>query len=124
MHVETCATLWYLSKTKKNIFFLILSLFKAFFPQLPSTQTIKVIGLIFFLWAGHEKLGYEHVFQPYAYSLRPFSRGGPQAIQRIRPPSLYIGLNEIFDKRWENRGMGSLVQYSQFMEILQIGLAC
>ena len=39
-------------------------------------------------------MGYEHAFQPYTYSLRPFSRGGgrqtpPQAIHRFRPPSLF-----------------------------------
>ena len=66
---------------------------------LPSTQTIKVIDLIFFEWAGLEKLGYKHAFQP--YSLRPFSKGGrgtptPQAIHRFRPPSLYrVKLNRI-----------------------------
>ena len=65
------------------------------FSTLPSTQTIKVIGLIFFLRAGHEKLGYEHGFQPYTFSLRPSSRGAPnappQAIHRFRPPA-FIGL--------------------------------
>ena len=41
---------------------------------------------------------YEHAFQPYTYSLRPFSKEGgawdtpPQAIHRLRPPSLY-GVN-------------------------------
>ena len=40
-----------------------------------SSQTIKVIRLIFFLWADLEKLGYDHALQPYTYSLKPFSRG-------------------------------------------------
>ena len=36
----------------------------------------------FYLWAGHEKLGYEHAFQPYTYNLRPFAWGGaPNAPQ-------------------------------------------
>ena len=51
-------------------------------------KTIKVNGLIFFLFAGHEKLGYEHAFQPYAYSLRPYSGG-----RQTPPPRLYIDLD-------------------------------
>ena len=68
--------------------------FQEFFPTLPSTQTIKVIGIIFFFelaiknWAMNM-----HTFQPYAYFLRPFCRGGGakhlQAIHRFRFPSLY-----------------------------------
>ena len=49
-----------------------LSFFNPFFgifSTLPSIQTIKVIGLILFLWAGHDKFSYEHAFQPYTYSL-------------------------------------------------------
>ena len=83
-----CVTLGYLFKTKKIYFsfFHFPAFFRHFF------QTIRVIGLIFFLWAGLKKLGYEHAFQPYTYSLRPFSRGGPQAIHRFRPPA-FIGLS-------------------------------
>ena len=44
---------------------------KEFFSTLSSTQTIKALGLIFFLWADHENLDYEHAFQPYSYSLSP-----------------------------------------------------
>ena len=50
--------------------------FLGIFSTLPSTQTIKVIGQIFVLWTGHEKLDYEHAFQPHIYTLRPFPRGG------------------------------------------------
>ena len=39
--------------------------------------------------AGLEKLGYKHAFQPYSYSLRPFSKAINKAIHRLRPPSLY-----------------------------------
>ena len=46
---------------------------------IPNTQTVKVINLIFFLRAGLEKLGYEHAFQPFNYSLWPLSRGAPNA---------------------------------------------
>ena len=94
MGVETCITLWYLFKTNKKYFYICLKLFFSIFSILPSTQTIKVIDPIFFQWASLEKLCYEHAFQPYTYSLRPFSRGGgkrplPQAIHRFRPPSLF-----------------------------------
>ena len=44
-----------------------------------SSLAPKLLKLMvnFFLWAGHEKLGYEHAFQPYTYSLRTFmGRGG------------------------------------------------
>jgi len=68
MHAETCVTFWYLFKTNKCFFYIYF-------------KTIKV-----FLWAGHEKLGYEHAFQLYTYSLGPFSRGGGAK----RPPRLYI----------------------------------
>ena len=54
MHVETCVTLWYLFKTKTKYFFLFFYPFLGI-SVLLSNQTIKVIGLIFFLWAGLEK---------------------------------------------------------------------
>ena len=76
--------------------------FWTFFSTFPSTQTKKVIDLIFFKGAGLEKLGYEHAFQPYTYSLRLFSKGGdapPQSIHRFRPPSL-VGS---WDNNNENR---------------------
>ena len=88
MQVGTCVTLWYLFKTKQIYFFL----FFTFLSKLPSTQTIKVISLIF-LWAGLEKLGYKQAFYTYIYSLRSFSRRGggtkrpPQAIHKFRPPA-------------------------------------
>ena len=83
-----------LNKKKYNIFF---TFFKAFFSTLPSTQTIKVIDLIFFfneLALKNWPINMHFKFQPYNYSLRPFSKGGgvgrpPQAIHRFRPPSLY-----------------------------------
>ena len=54
------------------------------------------LSVYFFQWAGLEKLGYEHAFQLYTYSLRPFSMGrwawdASQALQRFRPPA-FIGL--------------------------------
>ena len=76
---------------KKNMFY-IFDLFLDFFSTLPSTQTIKVIDLIFFLWAGLEKLSYKHAFQPYSYSIRPFSKGGgashapPPGYTKIQTP--------------------------------------
>ena len=48
MNVETCVTLWYLFKTKQKYILHFLELFLTFFLTLPSTQTIKVIDLIFF----------------------------------------------------------------------------
>ena len=63
-HFDIC----FKQKNIFNIFYLFLAL--------PSTQTIKVIDLIFFQWAGLENLGYEHAFNSYTYSLRPFSKGG------------------------------------------------
>ena len=56
-----------------DIFFLP---FFGLFLTLPRTQTIKVIDLSFFQWAVLKKLDYEHLFQPYTYSLLPFSWGG------------------------------------------------
>jgi len=61
-----------------------------------NTQTIKVIGLFFFLRTGHKELGYAHAFQPYTYSLRPFSRRGvkhpsPRLFLDSDPPA-FIGL--------------------------------
>ena len=58
-----------------NIFY-IFFLFWHFLSTLPSTQTIKVIDLIFFSMRGLENLGYNHAFQPYTYSQRRFSKGG------------------------------------------------
>ena len=43
-----CHTFIFVNKTKKLFFFSFLNLFLAFFSTLPSTQTIKVIDLIFF----------------------------------------------------------------------------
>jgi len=48
MHVETFVTLLYFFKTKKY-FFHFFDPFLGIFSTLPSTQTIEVIGLIFFL---------------------------------------------------------------------------
>ena len=73
MHVEI---LNICLKQNKNIFNIFLTLLLRIFSTLSSIQTIKVIGLIFFLSAGLEKLGYEHAFQAYTYSQRPISRGG------------------------------------------------
>ena len=47
MDIETCVTLSYLLIKQKNYFFHFSEPFLAFFSTLPSTQTIKVIGLIF-----------------------------------------------------------------------------
>ena len=48
MDIETCVTLSYLLIKQKNYFFRFSEPFLAFFSTLPSTQTIKVIGLTFF----------------------------------------------------------------------------
>ena len=62
---------------KKNIFNIFLTFFQAIFSTPPSTQTIKVIDLIFFFnELALINMGYKHAFQPYSYSLRPFLRGG------------------------------------------------
>ena len=92
MHVETCIKMIFVFKKKFVLTFL--TLYRHF--SLPCTQTIKVIGLIFFLWAGLEKLCNENAFQPYIYSLRSFPGEGvrrppPGFRFRFRPPSLYKG---------------------------------
>ena len=46
----------HVSHFDKNIF-IIFYHFLDSFSTLPSTQTITVIGLIFFLWTGHEIMG-------------------------------------------------------------------
>ena len=96
------------------IYFFHLPVFRHFL-TLPSTQTIKVIGLIFFLWAGLEKLGYEHAFQPYTYSLRPFSRGGGAK----RPPRLYIDLDPpaCLGLKWKENQR--LLENNIFRKVLQ-----
>ena len=53
--------------------------FLGFFPTLPSAQLSLYF---FFLGAGHE-----YAFQPYTYSLRPFSWGGGDK----RPPPFVAG---------------------------------
>ena len=68
---------------KTKIFFTFFYLFLAFFSTLPSTQTIKVIDLIFFNELALKNWALEHAFQPYTYSLKPFFRGRgtpPQSI--------------------------------------------
>ena len=93
MRVETCVTR-YLFETKKY-FFIFFTPFYAFFSTLPSTQTMRVIALIFFFellamknWAMNMH------FNP-TYSLRLFLGGRqtppPPAIHRFRPPA-FIGL--------------------------------
>ena len=56
----------------------------------PKPKNPKII----FQWAGLEKLGYEHAFKPYTYSLRSFSkRGGRRPILYIdSDPPAFIGL--------------------------------
>ena len=86
-----CHTLIFVLNKKQ-----ILTFFWPFFWHFfnPSTQTKKVIDLNVFQWAGLEIFGYKDAFQPYTYSLMPFSREGrawdaPQSIHRFRPPCLY-----------------------------------
>ena len=90
---NACINMCHTCLEQKKIFFL--PFFRHFLSALPSAQTIKVIGLIFFLWSDLEKLDYEHAFQPYTYSLRPFSRGGGRQTRslcrvKIRSNSLFI----------------------------------
>ena len=56
--------------------------FRHFFPPSLAPKLRKL--LVFFHLAGNEKLGYEHTFQPYIYSLR---RGYGA---KRPPPRLYI----------------------------------
>ena len=66
-----------------------------FQPPLAPRLSIKLIW-IFFQWTGHEKLGYEHTFQPYTYTLRSFSRvgglGAPLRLYRDSDPPAFTGL--------------------------------
>ena len=70
MHIDTCVTLWDLLKTKQKHFFHFCYPFLGTFSTLPSAQTIKDIGLIFFYELALKKLGCDHAFQHYVYSLR------------------------------------------------------
>ena len=69
----------------KKIFFTVFWPFFGIFLILTSTQTTKVINLIFFNELALNKLGYEHAFQPYTYSLRPF-------LYIDSDPPVFIGL--------------------------------
>ena len=90
MHVETymCHTHTLIFVLK--IFFIFLTLF---------SQTINVNGQIFFLWAGLEKLGNEHAFQPYTFSLSHILGGGAQnALPRLyidsdHPAFIWLNVN-------------------------------
>ena len=80
-----------MEKQNKNIFYIYLTLFWHFFqPSLASK--LSIIGLIFVQWAGLEKLGYEHAFQPYTYSIRLFSWG---LYINSDPPPAFIGLKDV-----------------------------
>ena len=71
---------------KKNIFYIFFTIFLALFSTLPSTQNFLGYHSNFFQWAGLIKLGFEHAFQPYTYSLRLFSMDGG----RGTPPTLRL----------------------------------
>ena len=78
----------------KIFFFHFSDLFFAFFSALSSTQTIKVIGLIFFSMSWHWQIGLCTCISTHTYSLRPFSRGGtnlPRLYIDSDPPA-FIGL--------------------------------
>ena len=79
-------------KTKAKIFFSFFDpLVGIFFSTLPSTQTIKVIGLISFSLSWPWKIGlWICISTLYLFSM-PFSGGGSHASPgyRFRPPSLY-----------------------------------
>ena len=77
-----CHTLIFVLK-KRNFFNIYLTFFLAFLSTLPSTQTIKVIDLIFFSnELALKKLGY---FLWGALDGPP----PPPSIHRFRPPNLY-----------------------------------
>ena len=71
----------HVSHFDKNIFIIFYHFLDIFSP-LPSTQTITVIGLIFFFGLAMKLWVYEQAFQPcpYTYYLRPFSRGERQTL--------------------------------------------
>ena len=57
---------------------------------------LKVIDLIFFNELASTNLGYEHAFQPYAYSQRPFLGDAPPPPQSIidSDPLVFIELKD------------------------------
>ena len=85
------------------------------FSALPSTQT--TIDLIFFQWAGLEKLGHADAFQPYSYSLWPFSMVGvetppppvnaysdPPACIELKKVQMYLSLPEWMEwSKWKGQ---------------------
>ena len=74
---------------KKNIF----TFFLAFFTTLPSTANYKSYRSNFiFQWAGLEKFGYEHAFQPFTYSLG----GRPPSLNIDSNPPAFLGLSYTF----------------------------
>jgi len=56
-------------------------------------------------------LGYEHAFQPYTYSVRPFSRGGgiwrPPKLCTDSDPPAFIGLTTTLSFPNKNLGIQS-----------------
>ena len=84
MDIETCVTLSYLFKTKKNIFFHFSDPFLAIFSTLPSTQTIKVSGLISFSLSWPWQIGQRTCISTLYLFSKAFSRGGGA------PKRLYI----------------------------------
>ena len=92
MDIETCVTLSYLFKTKKNIFFHFSDPFLAIFSTLPSTQTIKVSGLISFSLSWPWQIGQRTCISTLYLFSKAFSRGGGSAKKAIHRFPDFIGL--------------------------------
>ena len=96
---------------QKIFFSLLLAIFSIF----PSTQTIKVIGLIFKKWADLQKLGYAHAVQ--YITLRPvFRMGGgvwrqPSAIQWFRTPIVLKYWNSSWNLKFGMKTTSFQIEY-------------
>ena len=106
-----------MEKQNKNIFYIYLTLFWHFF-QPSLAPKLSIIGLIFVQWAGLEKLGYEHAFQPYTYSIRLFSWG---LYINSDPPPAFIGLKDVSHVNLTlhsiNQGLSNNLRRPQFKEL-------
>ena len=86
IHVKTCVTLWYLFRTKNNFFFRFFPFSHIFSPCLAPKLINCYRSNFFFFEMTMKKLGNEHAYQPYTYSLKSVSRGGVGTIDRFKHP--------------------------------------
>ena len=125
VHVETCVTLWYFFKTKKNFHFF--TLFRHFFQPYSSTQTIKVIGLIFFYELALKNLAMYMHFNPIAILQGLFLEGRrapnapPPAIRELSSKWISISsFKDIPEIRRKHHNSIKTLKYKMFSENLNL----